>query len=198
MVRTREFDPNSALATVIDLFAAKGYTDTSMEDIVRATGVSRYGLYGTFGNKRELFEKALDRYAEHMGRQSFLRLLEPDASLAEIRRIFEERIEYMSAEGGLKSCLFIHSTMELAPGDHGLKEVLQKFMGRIAKVLAIGLRSAQERGEVRADLDVRAAGDHLTGLMFGLAVLARAGYRREALEGLVDSALKALQPPARD
>ena len=198
MVRTREFDPNSALATVIDLFAAKGYTDTSMEDIVRATGVSRYGLYGTFGNKRELFEKALDRYAEHMGRQSFLRLLEPDASLAEIRRIFDERIEYMSAEGGLKSCLFIHSTMELAPGDHELKEVLQKFMGRIAKVLSIGLRSAQERGEVRADLDVRAVGDHLTGLMFGLAVLARAGYRREALEGLVDSALKALQPPARD
>jgi TetR/AcrR family transcriptional regulator, transcriptional repressor for nem operon len=194
MVRTREFDPDAAMSKIIDLFAARGYTDTSMEDIVQATGVSRYGLYGTFGNKRELFEQALDRYAEQMGRRSFLKLLEPGASLADIRRIFDDRIDYMSAEDGLKSCLFIHSTMELAPGDGDLKDVLQKFMGRIAKVFSIGLRAAQERGEVRRDLDVRAVGDQLTGLMFGLAVLARAGYRRESLAAMVDSTLKALQP----
>ena len=64
MVRTRSFDPSNALAKAVDLFSSKGYAETSMEDIVRATGVSRYGLYGTFGNKRELFEQALlDRVA---------------------------------------------------------------------------------------------------------------------------------------
>ena len=80
MVRTRTFDPSAAITTAVDLFASKGYSDTSMDDIVKATGVSRYGIYGTFGNKRELFEQALDRYAEDMGKQSYLRLLEPDAS----------------------------------------------------------------------------------------------------------------------
>jgi AcrR family transcriptional regulator len=67
MVRTRTFDPSTALTQAVGLFSSKGYADTSMDDIVRATGVSRYGLYGTFGNKRELFEQALDRYAEGMG-----------------------------------------------------------------------------------------------------------------------------------
>ena len=79
MVRTRSFDPSSALAKAVDLFSSKGYSETSMEDIVRATGVSRYGLYGTFGNKRELFEQALDKYADRMGKQAFLRLLERGA-----------------------------------------------------------------------------------------------------------------------
>jgi TetR/AcrR family transcriptional repressor of nem operon len=196
MVRTREFDPYTALGTIVELFAAKGYTDTSMEDIVRATGVSRYGLYGTFGSKRELFEKALDRYAERMGKQSFLRLLEPDASLDSIRQIFDERIEDMCSAGGQKSCLFIHTTMELAPENEELRAVMQKFMGRMAKMFAIGLGAARERGELRADLEVRAVGDQLTSLMFGLAILARAGYRREALENLVNTTLAALKAPS--
>ena len=72
----------------MDLFASKGYSETSMEDIVQTTGVSRYGLYNEFGNKRELFEQALELFADRMGRQSFLRLLEPDASLDHIRELF--------------------------------------------------------------------------------------------------------------
>ncbi len=142
-----------------------------MEDIVRATGVSRYGIYGTFGNKRELFEQALERYAERMGKQSFMRLLEPEASLVHIRKIFDERVAYMCDSGENKSCLFVHTAMGLAPQDVELRGVLQNFMKRISKAFSVGLESAKKRGEVRADLDTRAAGEALTSSMFGLAVL---------------------------
>ena len=128
MVRTRTFDPGTTLSTAMDLFASKGYSETSMEDIVQATGVSRYGLYGTFGNKRELFEKALDQYAERMGKQAYLRLLEPDASLGHIRKIFAERVEDVTTLHQEKGCLFIHTVMELAPQDNELRGVIQKFM----------------------------------------------------------------------
>lgn len=192
MVRTRTFDPSTALSAAVELFASKGYSETSMEDIVRATGVSRYGLYGTFGNKRELFEQALDRFADSMGRQSFLRLLEPDASLGHIRTIFNERLEDMCNRDENKGCLFIHTAMQLAPQDEELRGVLQKFMKRMSKAFAVGLESAQERGEVRADVDVRVSGEMLTSTMFGLAVLGRTGFSREALDGIVESTLTAL------
>jgi TetR/AcrR family transcriptional repressor of nem operon len=52
MVRSRNFNPGNALSRAMELFSTRGYSDTSMEEIVKATGVSRYGLYGTFGNKR--------------------------------------------------------------------------------------------------------------------------------------------------
>lgn len=192
MVRTRTFDPRTALAKAVELFASKGYSDTSMEDIVQATGVSRYGIYGTFGNKRELFEQALDQYAERMGKQAFLKLLQPDASLGHIRRIFDERVEEMCCLEENKGCLFVHTAMELAPGDEELRAALQKIMKGMAKLFAVGLETAKEKGEVRADVDVRAAGAMLTSTMFGLAVLGRAGFSRDTLDGIVSSTLASL------
>ena len=192
MVRTRTFNPSEALSKAVDLFASKGYSETSMEDIVQATGVSRYGLYGTFGNKRELFEQALDKYADSMGKQSFLRLLEPDTSLPDIRRIFDERVAAMCAMEENRGCLFIHTAMQLAPQDKDLRDVLLKFMRRMSKLFSVGLETAKEKGEVRADLDVRAAGEMLTSTMFGLAVLGRTGFNRESLDGIVDSTMASL------
>jgi TetR/AcrR family transcriptional repressor of nem operon len=193
MVRTRTFDPATALSRTVELFSSKGYSETSMEDIVRATGVSRYGLYGTFGTKQELFEAALERYAEGMGRQSFLRLLEPGASLAHIRAIFDERVADMCNCEENKGCLFIHTAMGLAPEDEELRGVLKNFMGRMSKAFAVGLDSAKEQRDVRADLDVRAAGEFLTSTMFGLAVLGRTGFAKETLSGVVDSTMASLQ-----
>lgn len=165
-----------------------------MDDIVKATGVSRYGLYGTFGNKRELFEQALERYADGMGRDSFMRLLEPDASIEHIRAIFEQRIEQHSSCGEDRGCLLCHTAMELAPHDHEIEEVLQKFLGRMSKAFSIGLDNACQRGEVRGDLDTTAAGEFLTGALFGLAVLARAGFPRSSLDSFVDNTIASLTP----
>ncbi|MGI9222158.1 MAG: TetR/AcrR family transcriptional regulator [Woeseiaceae bacterium] len=192
MVRIRTFDPSTALTSVMDLFASKGYSETSMEDIVQATGVSRYGLYNEFGNKRELFEQALERFADRMGRQSFLRLLEPDASLDHIRGIFADRVTDMCSIEERKGCLFVHTAMELAPQDEEIRGVLHKFIKRMSKAFSIGLESAKERGEIRQDVDVRAAGELLTSTMFGLAVLGRTGFEEASLHGVVESTLASL------
>ncbi len=200
MVRARAFDPATTLSQVVDLFSSKGYSDTSMEDIVQATGVSRYGIYGTFGNKRELFEQALEQYAESMGKKSFLRLLEPNASLQHIRAIFQERIDDLcgdehiqSCDREYKGCLFVHTAMELAPQDEELRGVLQRFMKRISKAFSIGLDSAKGRGEIRKDVDVDRAGQLLTSTLFGLAVLGRTGFSRESLHGIVEATLEGLK-----
>ncbi len=164
-----------------------------MEDIVQTTGVSRYGLYGTFGNKRELFEQALEQYAEGMGKKSFLRLLEPGASLDHIRAIFDERIADMCCPDDSKGCLFVHTAMELAPQDEELRGVLQRFMKRMSKAFAIGLDSAKGRGEVAKDVDVDMAGELLMSTTFALAVLGRTGFPKATLQGIVDSTLATLQ-----
>ena len=127
-----------------------------------------------------------------MGKQSFMRLFEPDATLEQIRRIFRERIEDMCETQGLKGCLFIHTAMGLGPEDDELRAALRKYMKGMSKAFATGLESAQKRGEVRPDVDVRKAGQMLTSMMFGLVVLGRSGMTREAMEGIVDSTLASL------
>ena len=189
MVRTREFDPADALARAVELFSSRGYSETSMDDIVRATGVSRYGLYGTFGNKRELFEQALEKYADNMGKASFLRLLEPEASLGHVRAIFEERIEHMCSSGAHQGCMLCHTAMELAPHDPEIEQVMQRFLSRMSKAFAVGLENAREKGEVKANLDLQQAGEFLTGALFGLSVLARSGFPSHTLHGFVDTTM---------
>ncbi len=46
-------------------FWEHGYRDTSVDDLVEATGVRPGSLYNAFpGGKRELFLRALDRYSK--------------------------------------------------------------------------------------------------------------------------------------
>ena len=192
MVRSREFDPSAALGKIVQLFSAKGYSDTSMEDIVQATGVSRYGLYNTFGNKRELFEQALERFADEMGRQSFLRMLEPDASLADVRRVFDERIDAMCSCEEPYGCMLSQTAMELAPHDAEIKGLLLRFLKRMSKAFAVGLEHARDKGEVRDDLDLRDGGDFLTGAMLSVVIMSRAGFPRESLARYVDTTIAAV------
>ena len=62
MARTREFDEEGVLRAAREVFWVHGYGATSMAQLEAATGLSRSSLYGAFGNKRELFERALRSY----------------------------------------------------------------------------------------------------------------------------------------
>jgi TetR/AcrR family transcriptional regulator of autoinduction and epiphytic fitness len=50
----------AVLDAAIGVFARFGYRKTSMDDVARAAGVSRQGLYLSFANKEELFRRALE------------------------------------------------------------------------------------------------------------------------------------------
>ena len=65
MARTKEFDPDAALQSALELFWRQGYEATSMADLVGHHGIGRASIYATFGNKHELYLKALDRYNEN-------------------------------------------------------------------------------------------------------------------------------------
>jgi AcrR family transcriptional regulator len=65
IISTADLDPaDSRQAALLDaavgVFARYGFRKTSMEEVARAAGVSRQGLYLQFTNKEELFRKALE------------------------------------------------------------------------------------------------------------------------------------------
>jgi TetR/AcrR family transcriptional regulator, regulator of autoinduction and epiphytic fitness len=47
------------LDAAVGVFARFGFRKTSMDDVARAAGISRQGLYLSFANKEELFRRAL-------------------------------------------------------------------------------------------------------------------------------------------
>lgn len=60
--RPRLFDEETALDRITDLFWRKGYAETSVADLVEASGVHRPSLYRIFGTKEELFARVARRY----------------------------------------------------------------------------------------------------------------------------------------
>src|SRR5690242_6750892 len=59
--RPRAFDPEVALKKASDAFKDGGYSSTSLDDIVRATGLNRPSLYAAFGDKKALYLAAIQR-----------------------------------------------------------------------------------------------------------------------------------------
>ena len=79
MAGVKQFDRNEALGRAMAAFWSRGCEATSIDDLVQATGIGRGSLYGTFGDKRQLFLAALDHYWKTVGMEMFAELSDPDA-----------------------------------------------------------------------------------------------------------------------
>src|SRR2546425_12924520 len=97
---TKAFEPAEALDRAMELFWRRGYAATPLDQLVRHTGASRYGLYATFGGKRDLFLTSLERYSQTVMDPMLEPLEDARASTAEIRRFFDRLLE----EIGRASC----------------------------------------------------------------------------------------------
>src|SRR5712692_5049399 len=70
MPRPREFEPEKVLDSAMRQFWERGYRATSVDDLVRATGVKPGSLYSAFpGGKHALLMGSLDRYSRLVGPQ---------------------------------------------------------------------------------------------------------------------------------
>lgn len=59
MGRRKLFDEKKVIKSIGKTFIKYGYEGTSLDDLVKATGVLRGSLYSTFGSKHGMFVKAL-------------------------------------------------------------------------------------------------------------------------------------------
>src|SRR3981189_352428 len=92
MGRPREFDVDKALELALQVFWRKGYEGASMADLTETMGITRPSLYSAFGNKEELFRKALDRYVDGPGGYFQVALAKPTM------RAVVEHLLYESAD----------------------------------------------------------------------------------------------------
>jgi len=174
MGRTREFDPEIALEEAMRLFWEKGYHDTSVRDLVARTGVSLAGMYGTFGNKREVFSAALRRYHEQIMGKVLETLEAPDASLPEITGHFERLYELAKDPRFRAGCMICNSAVDLAQEDPEVANGFQRNLDRLVAAFRNALARAKEKGEVREDLDPAAAADVLAATQMAMALFLRA------------------------
>lgn len=192
MSRPREFDPDDALSKAMMVFWKKGYFDTSVDDLVAATGVSRYGLYSVFGNKQGLFLAVLDYYQRHVIDSVFGGVAGAGASIAEIHAIFVDLIKVAASPAGRLGCLMCNSASEVAPHEPEAARKVGAFRKRLSSGFRRALTNALAEDKLPLAFDVEREADFLVGIVHAVSALSRSGSGRKAVENIVSAALQTL------
>lgn len=192
MPRSREFEPNEALHKAMLLFWQQGYLDTSIDDLVRVTGVSRYGFYSAFGDKQALFLKAMNHYAGTVINTLLGPLETTAAALPEIHGYFHALLADSETSPKPAGCLIGNTAMELVHIDAAIAARVDDHFCRMRAAFLNALQNAVQQGEIAADSDVTAYADYLVGIAVGFLVCIRARMRQEALTHFIEVALAKL------
>ncbi|MFI6656002.1 TetR/AcrR family transcriptional regulator [Streptomyces sp. NPDC050523] len=193
MARTKEFDPDAALQAALELFWQRGYEATSMSDLVEHLGIGRASIYATFGNKHELYLKALDRY-DRAGLPPIVReLSRPGPALPGVRSVVRRyAAEAADAQLRLNGCLVTNTAGELAPHDPAAARRVERNWDQLEAVLHSALVRAQAQGELPAGRDPLTLARMLLVLLQGLRVVGKASADPARVRDAAEQALALL------
>ncbi|MFC8077916.1 TetR/AcrR family transcriptional regulator [Streptomyces sp. NPDC057307] len=193
MARTKEFDPDAALQSALELFWRRGYEATSMADLVEHLGIGRASIYATFGNKHELYLKALDRYGETHDPPLLDALSKPGAALPAVRAVVRMfATEAATDSRREKGCFITNTAAELGPHDREAARRVELSWQHIETLTHAALVRAQGQGELPADRDPRALARLLLVLMQGLRVVGKTSQDPARVHDAAEQALTLL------
>jgi AcrR family transcriptional regulator len=188
--RVRQFDADVALDRALEVFWARGYEGATLPELTKAMGINRPSLYAAFGNKEQLFRKALDRY--QTGPMSFLTeaLKEPTARAA-AEAIFSGFIRMQRNREKARGCLVVSGA--LASGDEAetVRQILAQLRQSIVAVFRKRFERAVEDGDLPKGTDCATLGRYIATVLNGLAVQAASGTSEKELRLVAAMAMRA-------
>jgi len=192
MARPKAFDPAAAAQEAMEAFWERGYAATSVNDLLAEMGLNRGSLYGTFGDKKQLFLAALDRYEAQCGHELREMLERPGSPKAALVDFIHVAADCCTSEEGRRGCLAGKAAMELAPHDKDIADWLKKYHRRNIDLVARSIARGQQQGEINGHLDARAAARFLLNALGGLRLLGTMSPSESEVQDVVELTLKVL------
>jgi AcrR family transcriptional regulator len=190
MGRPRKFDPDEALDRAVLVFWQLGYERTTLTDLCEAMEINRPSLYAAFGTKEELFQRALDRYANGPHAYEAEALALPTAREA-AEALLRGAVERQTGADTPHGCLAVLGATTHPDTESPVARAL--IDARAAGEDAVRERFERARldGDLPADADPAELAAYLRTVIYGMTVKAAGGATRVELERVVDLALRA-------
>jgi len=190
--RPRTFDRDEALCRAMELFWARGYEGTTLEDLQAAMGgISPPSFYNAFGSKEALFREATDLYVKTVGDPAVQALQEKKTAREAVEAMLRLTAEFLSQPGKPHGCLLVLGATNCAPANKGPQDYLLTIRRRAPKVFKQRLDRSVAEGELSAELDTNAVAAFYATVIHGLGVRAGDGASRAELIAAVDGAMAA-------
>jgi AcrR family transcriptional regulator len=194
MARQIAYDPNKLKQDVMTLFWEKGYAETSLSDLEKATGLNRRQLYNGIGDKRSMFLAALDDFANLSGQSLLSPLESEDAGIVDIVGLFATFLEIAARAQGPKGCMVCSTSQEDIAADADVSKRMNAFFDRIRAAHHNALSRAVARGEFNlTGEEIEQQADALYGAHVALCILGRAGRPIQQLTNIAEEAVAHLR-----
>ncbi|MGP9503236.1 TetR/AcrR family transcriptional regulator [Specibacter sp. AOP5-B1-6] len=191
MGRTQAFDTDEAVRLARAVFWERGYEESSLPELERATGLSRSSIYHAFGNKRGLFDAALASYLAEIIRPRLQPLNASKVDPQAITDYFTGLRAALAQPNSLQShngCLLLNSAGAPISNEQAVGRAIAGYRDELASSLSRGV-SAHRPG-----ID-DAAQDQLATVLSSLVVAAMTLSRIDNAQALatLDTALQLLK-----
>jgi AcrR family transcriptional regulator len=188
--RPLSFDREAALHQAMLLFWRHGYEATALSDLRTAMGVTQPSIYTAFGDKKQLFLEALDRYLS--GPVTSQGIIEQAATARDAAwGLLEAAAIGFTGADTPPGCLLASSAISCSADAADVQATLAALRRAIEKQLHRKLMNAAQTGELPADADTEALAGHVMAVIQGMSTLARDGASRERLLRIAASAMLA-------
>lgn len=163
-----QFDRDDIIDRSIALFWQNGFSASSMQQVVKATGLKPGSIYLAFGNKEGLFREALESYAQK-SLAYIQNKLDTAPSVGEgLCTLLEEFIQ-QSARESYNSCFLVKTRLELAAEGGELHEFASTMLDEIETLL---------QSYLEKEFDSTVSRQRATSLMFHFFGVRVYGYQQ--------------------
>lgn len=188
--RPRAFDVEEALNRALQVFWRKGYEGTSLTDLTEAIGINRPSLYAAFGNKEDLFRKAVDRYADGPG--AYVReALKESTARAVAERLMWGAVDLLTDPRTPPGCLMVQGALSCGTSSDPIRRDLIARRAAGEAALRQRFKRAMSDGDLTTQIDPGDLARYVTTIIHGMSVQAAGGARRKELRRVADMALRA-------
>lgn len=152
MGRNKEFDYDQKLDVAMNLFWSQGYHNTSISDLESHMGINRSSIYPTYGDKKDLLIKCLDKYLSGKILE-YARILKGShlGAVKNLKKILRLAIDESISEG--RTCLAVKIAFEISTTDEEIIRLLYKNEKMIEEIYFQIIKDGQEKGVFRDNLN---------------------------------------------
>jgi TetR/AcrR family transcriptional repressor of nem operon len=189
--RPRQFDEIETLERAMQVFWDRGYEAAGMSELLQAMQISRQSCYNTFGEKRELFLRAMKHYGDTALTSVCAQMSKPGSPLGNVRGFLEGNAS-CACKPGARGCMVVNSIVEFGADDPEVSKILRRMVTRLEGAIEKALVAAKEIGEISDSADPKQLSKFVTHVAFGFAALGKIKMCKESSSSIVDVALNAL------
>jgi len=192
MPKVKQFNRNEVLSAAAQIFQTKGYNGTSIDEILKATGLSRSSLYDSFNDKHSLYLQSLEFYKTNQ-EAAFGSVDKKEMNgLEKIEFLFKEAVNHLINHPKENGCLMVNAAAEMSKLCIQTSEIICNNKENLQDIFSEWLSDAQNKKLLHLSKPVKSYSAFLFNALCGLKVLSQSGASKNELLNVAKVTIEAL------